>query len=94
MLPRSLLDSLKDRMYPDRNKTETGVFDIDWDSLAIKLSQGERVSINEYYHNLVEPECYPSFKDWSRPLFLIRSEDELYMHVSSNLLAKLEQANR
>jgi hypothetical protein len=61
MLPSSFLDSLKDRMYPDRKKTGTGVFDIDWDSLAIELSQGERISITEYYHNLIERECYPEF---------------------------------
>jgi hypothetical protein len=61
MLPSNFLNSLKDRMYPDRSKTETGVFDIDWDSLAIELSQGERISINEYYHNLLEKECYPRF---------------------------------
>jgi len=61
MLPSSFLDSLKDRMYPDRSKAEAGVFDIDWDGLAIELSQGEKISIYEYYHNLIEPECYPRF---------------------------------
>ena len=61
MLPSSFLDNLKNRMYPDESKAETRVFDIDWDSLAIELSQGERISIREYYHNLIEPECYPNF---------------------------------
>ena len=61
MLPSSFLDNLKNRMYPDESKAETRVFDIDWDSLAIELSQGERISIREYYHNLIEPECYPKF---------------------------------
>ena len=59
MLPSSFLDNLKNRMYPDESKAETRVFNIDWDSLAIELSQGERISIREYYHNLIEPECYP-----------------------------------
>ncbi len=61
MLPSNFLNSLKDLMYPDRRNTEIGVFDIDWDSLEIVLRQGERISINEYYHNLLEPECYPRF---------------------------------
>jgi len=61
MLPSGFLDGLKCHMYPDRRNTEIGVFDIDWDSLAIELSQGERISIREYYHNLIEPECYPNF---------------------------------
>jgi hypothetical protein len=61
MLPGSFLDSLKDHMYPNMRNAGTGVFYIDWDSLAIELSQGERISISEYYHNLIEPECYPEF---------------------------------
>ena len=60
-LPSSFLGNLKDCMYPDTSKTETGVFDIDWDSLEIVLRQGERISISEYYGNLIEPECYPEF---------------------------------
>lgn len=61
MIPSSSLDNLKDRMYLDRTKTETGVFDIDWDSLAIELARGERVSIGEHYCSLVKRECYPEF---------------------------------
>ena len=61
MLPSSFLDSLKDRMYPNRRNAAAGVFYIDWDSLAIELSQGERMPIREYYQNLVERECYPEF---------------------------------
>jgi len=61
MLPSGFLDGLKGRMYPDRRNTEIGVFDIDWDGLAIELSRGERISISEYYHNLIESECYPEF---------------------------------
>ncbi len=55
MLPSDFLDSLKDRMYPDRS-TEglKGVFDIDWDQLEMVLRGGERVSINDYYQNLDE----------------------------------------
>ena len=60
MLPSSFLESLKERMYPDMNKVDVGVFDIDWDGLAIEL-QGERKSINEYYHNLIHPADYPRF---------------------------------
>ena len=60
MLPSSFLESLKNRMYADMKKADVGVFDIDWDSLAIEL-QGERKSINEYYHNLIHPDDYPSF---------------------------------
>ena len=61
MFPSSFLESLKGRMYPDRNKANVGVFDIDWDGLAIELGQGERISINGYYHNLIDRECYPRF---------------------------------
>ena len=61
MLPTSLLESLRDRMYPDESKAGVGVFDIDWDSLAIELKQGERISIGEYYHNLRHRENYPRF---------------------------------
>ena len=61
MLPSGFLDGFKGRMYTDRRNTEIGVFDIDWDSLAIELSQGERIPIREYYHNLIERECYPKF---------------------------------
>ena len=61
LLPSSFLESLKDRMYPDRSKSEVGVFDIDWDNLRIDLKQGERISISDYYHNLTHPEDYPRF---------------------------------
>ena len=61
MLPSSFLESRKDRMYADKKKADVGVFDIDWDGLAIELSQGERVSIGDYYHNLIDPEDYPRF---------------------------------
>jgi len=61
MLPSSFLASLKDRMYADRNKADVGVFDIDWDGLAIELSQGERISIYEYYHSLTHTDDYPRF---------------------------------
>ena len=61
VFPSSFLESLKGRMYPDRNKANVGVFDIDWDGLAIELGQGKRISINDYYHNLIDRECYPRF---------------------------------
>ncbi len=61
MLPSSFLESLKDRMYPDRSKAGVGVFDIDWDSMMIELKQGERISIDDYYHNLIYLEDYPTF---------------------------------
>ena len=61
MLPSSFLESLKDRMYPDRSKAGVGVFDVDWDSMMIELKQGERISINDYYHNLIYLEDYPTF---------------------------------
>ncbi len=61
MLPSSFLESLKDRMYPDRTKAGVGVFDIDWDGITIDLIQGERISIDDYYHNLIHPEDYPRF---------------------------------
>ena len=48
MLPSSFLESLKDRMYPDRRKAGVGVFDIDWDNMTIDLKQGERISIDDY----------------------------------------------
>lgn len=61
MLPSSFLESLKDRMYPDSSKAGVGVFDIDWDSMMIELKQGERISIDDYYHNLIYLEDYPTF---------------------------------
>ncbi len=61
MLPSSFLESLKDRMYPDRKNAGVGVFDIDWDGLMIELKQGERISIDDYYHNLIHLEDYPRF---------------------------------
>jgi len=60
MLPSSFLLSMKDYMYPDKNKAGVGVFDIDWDSLVIEL-KGKRLSINDYYHNLIHKEDYPRF---------------------------------
>jgi hypothetical protein len=35
MFPSSFLVSIKTRMYPDKNKDEVGVFDIDWDNELI-----------------------------------------------------------
>ncbi len=61
MLPSSFLEILKDRMYPDRSKAGVGVFDIDWDSMTIELKQGERISIDYYYHNLIHLEDFPRF---------------------------------
>ncbi|MFC1962895.1 hypothetical protein ACFLWB_02730 [Chloroflexota bacterium] len=61
MLPSIFLESLKDRMYPVESSAGTGVFDIDWDGTMIELKQGERISINDYYHNLINPEDYPIF---------------------------------
>jgi hypothetical protein len=60
-LPSSFLESIKDRMYLPRNKAGVGVFDIDWDNLKIVLKQGELISIDRYYNNLIEQECYPEF---------------------------------
>ena len=64
MLPSSFLESLKDRMYPDRKRTGVGVFDIDWDNMTIDLKQGERISIDDYYHNLIHLEDYPRFVEY------------------------------
>ena len=61
MLPSSFLESLKDSMYPDRKNAGVGVFDIDWDNMTIDLKQGERISIDDYYHNLIHLEDYPRF---------------------------------
>ena len=60
-LPSSFLENVKDRMYLPRNKAGVGVFDIDWDNLKIVLKQGELISIDRYYNNLAEPQCYPEF---------------------------------
>ena len=60
--PSSFLENLEDRMYPDRNKAGVGVFDIDWDNEKIVLKQGERVSIRDYYHNLIDEDYYPFFE--------------------------------
>ncbi len=61
MFPSSFLESLKDRVYPDSKNAGVGVFDIDWDSMMIELKQGERISIDDYYHNLIYLEDYPTF---------------------------------
>jgi len=61
MLPSNFLEGLRDRMYKSRSNAGVGVFDIDWDSMTIELKQGERISINDYYHNLVNQKDYPSF---------------------------------
>jgi hypothetical protein len=61
MLPSSFLESLRGRMYPDSSKAGVGVFDIDWDSMTIELKQGERISIDRYYHNLIHRKDYPRF---------------------------------
>ena len=59
MFPSSFLESIKDRMYPARNRAGVGVFDIDWDNLMIVLEQGERISIGEYSHNLINCDELP-----------------------------------
>lgn len=64
MFPSSFLESLKERMYPDRRNAEVGVFDIDWDNEMIVLKQGEVIGIGEYYHNLIHPADYPRFDIW------------------------------
>ena len=61
MFPSSFLESLKDRMYPDRRNAGVGVFDIDWDNEMIVLKEGEIKRIGEYYHNLRDREDYPRF---------------------------------
>jgi hypothetical protein len=61
MLPSSFLESLKDRMYPARRNAGVGMFDIDWDNEMIVLKEGERISIDDYYHNLIHREDYPRF---------------------------------
>lgn len=60
-LPSSFLESIKDRMYLPRNKARVGVFDIDWDNLMIVLKQGELISIDRFYHDLIDPQRYPEF---------------------------------
>jgi hypothetical protein len=61
MFPSSFLENLKDHMYPDRSNAGVGVFDIDWDDERIVLKQGERISIRNYYHNLIDEDYYPIF---------------------------------
>lgn len=58
MVPSSLLESLKDKMYPDKSKAATGIFDINWDDSTIKL-RGESVYIKCY--SLKDKEEYPNF---------------------------------
>ena len=60
MFPCNFLRSHKDKMYPDRSKAGVGVFDIDWDNLKIDL-KGKRISIDDYYRNLIRKEDYPMF---------------------------------
>jgi hypothetical protein len=59
--PSSFLENLKDHMYPDKSNAGVGVFDIDWDNEMIVLKQGERVSIRNYYHNLIDEDYHPFF---------------------------------
>jgi hypothetical protein len=61
MFPSSFLESLKERMYPDRKNTGVGVFDIDWDNEMIVLKHGELERIGKYYRNLRYPADYPMF---------------------------------
>ena len=61
MFPSSFLDSLKDRMYPDRKNAGVGVFDIDWDNEMIVLKEGEVIRAGEYYHDLTDEDYYPRF---------------------------------
>jgi len=61
MFPSSFLESLKERVYPDKKNAGVGVFDIDWDNEMIVLKQGEVIDIGEYYHNLIHPADYPRF---------------------------------
>ena len=61
MFPSSFLDSLKDRMYPDRKNAGVGVFDIDWDNEMIVLKEGEVIRVGEYYHDLTDEDYYPRF---------------------------------
>ena len=61
MFPSSFLESLKERMYPDKKNAGVGVFDIDWDNEMIVLKEGEIIRIGEYYHNLRDREDYPRF---------------------------------
>ena len=61
MFPSSFLESLKDRMYPDRKNAGVGVFDLDWDNEMIVLRQGDVIRIGEYNHNLIYQDDYPIF---------------------------------
>ena len=58
--PSSFLDNLKDRMYPDRRNSGSGVFDLDRDNEMIVLRY-EVIRISEYYCNLLHPDDYPRF---------------------------------
>jgi hypothetical protein len=61
MFPREFFKKYKDRMYPDKSKKNTLVFEIDWGNLEIVLKEGH-VGINDYYYNLEDKEEFPSFK--------------------------------
>ena len=60
MLPSKFLESLEDDMYDDYGKDSTGIFNINWDGLAIEL-RDKMIGLMPYYHNLLEEECYPKF---------------------------------
>jgi len=60
MLPSSFLQLYKEDMYEDNKNSGVGVFDIDWDGLAIEL-KGKRIPIDGYAHDLVQREYYPTF---------------------------------
>jgi len=60
MLPSSFLQLYKEDMYEDYKNAGVGVFDIDWDGLAIEL-KGKRIPIAGYDHDLIDKEHYPIF---------------------------------
>jgi len=62
MLPSSFLDSLKDRMHPDRKNPGVGVFDIDWTEGYLVLKDGKLERICDRIYNLSDRDFIQVFE--------------------------------
>lgn len=59
MMPSGFLAGVADRMSTRPKHPNKRVFYLDWDSLDLELSGGERVSVRDYYHNLLDKDDHP-----------------------------------
>jgi hypothetical protein len=59
MMPSGFLKNISERMSTRPKHPNKRVFYLDFDSLKLELIGGERISINSYYHNLINEKSYP-----------------------------------